>query len=61
MHRIQSPSMKVKFILKVVELCNFNYFSGGRVFIWGQQADGQILYNPVELDIFVSVPIVQGD
>ncbi|VDN87213.1 unnamed protein product [Brugia pahangi] len=34
-------------------------FSGGRVFIWGQQSDGRIRHSPAEVEIFISIPIVQ--
>nr|CRZ22090.1 Bm8133 [Brugia malayi] len=33
---------------------------GGRVFIWGQQSDGRIRHSPAEVEIFISIPIVQN-
>ncbi|MCP9265309.1 putative E3 ubiquitin-protein ligase HERC4 [Dirofilaria immitis] len=32
---------------------------GGRVFIWGQQYDGRIRHSPAEVEIFVSIPVIQ--
>uniref|UniRef100_A0A914S8J5 Uncharacterized protein n=1 Tax=Parascaris equorum TaxID=6256 RepID=A0A914S8J5_PAREQ len=33
----------------------------GRIFVWGLQPDGRVLYAPKEVEFFMALPVVQGE